>query len=100
MAHRILDSIRRTCAAAALLLAATATGANAEEIDFAWPENPFALTLSDQLFVDTGEARFEKAGRVFGDAMSGSAPSLATSPASRSATRAPSASSPSGSARW
>ena len=71
MAHRIFDSIRRTCVAAALLLTAMATGASAEGIDFAWPENPFALTLSDQLFVDTGEARFEKAGRVFGDAMSG-----------------------------
>lgn len=38
---------------------------------FVWPENPFALTLSDHIFVATEEARLEKAGRVFVDSMSG-----------------------------
>ena len=73
MAHRFFDSIRRACVAASLVLGASASGALAADpvFDFDWPENPFAFTLSDTLFVDTGETRFEKAGRVFGDSMSG-----------------------------
>ncbi len=76
MGHRSFAGIRRACAALAVTAAAfsgSTTGALAEQggFDFDWPENPFAPTLSDSLFVDTGEARFEKASRVFSQSMSG-----------------------------
>lgn len=36
-----------------------------------WPDNPFALTLSSDLFPAAQEYRFDKAVRVFGEAMGG-----------------------------
>lgn len=76
MAQTLLANIRRSIAAMAVTAVTTAaamTGAMAQTsgIDFDWPENPFAPTLPDRLFVDTGEARFEKAQRVFVDSMGG-----------------------------
>lgn len=72
MAHRFFAGFRRACAAAvALAISAAGASAQGSGIDFDWPDNPFAPTLSDALFVDTGEARFEKASRVFVDSMSG-----------------------------
>jgi hypothetical protein len=43
----------------------------------AWSDNPFAFTLSDDLFAKTDEFRFEKATRVFGETMSGIGDELA-----------------------
>ena len=76
MGQRLFANIRRTCAAIAVTAASvtgTVTGAAAQDSGFTfdWPDNPFAPTLSDALFVDTGEARFEKAGRVIVQSMSG-----------------------------
>ena len=73
MAYRLVHSLRHACAAATLALSTLATGATAEDAGFGfdWPDNPFAFTLSEELFADTGESRFEKAGRIFGDTMSG-----------------------------
>ena len=55
----------------AALLAMAATGARAESatLDFNWPENPFAYTLPENTFVLTGETRFEKSARVFGETL-------------------------------
>lgn len=72
MAHRFFTGLRRACAAAAVLAAsAAAAAAQTGDVSFEWPENPFAPTLSDRFFVDTGETRFDKAGRVFVDSMGG-----------------------------
>ncbi len=72
MGQTLLTSIRRVSAAIAFA-AASVTGAAAQDggLSFDWPDNPFAPTLSDELFVDTGENRFDKAGRVFVQSMSG-----------------------------
>ena len=72
MGQTLFACIRRVCAAAAVT-AASVAGATAQgsSLSFDWPDNPFAPTLSDEFFVDTGEPRFEKAGRVFVQSMSG-----------------------------
>ena len=71
MGYRVFEKFRRAFVGVTLM-AASATGATAQDsIGFTWPANPFAPTLSAELFSDTDEARFEKAGRVFVDAMSG-----------------------------
>jgi hypothetical protein len=55
----------------AIAVLAMSVQASAQNGTFAWPDNPFALTLSDDLFLPTDELRFEKATRVFVDSMSG-----------------------------
>lgn len=67
-------------AAAALALAASAVPAlSADGLpdSFNWPGNPFTYSLSDDLFQQTEEYRFEKAVRVFEEAGGGIADDLA-----------------------
>lgn len=65
---RARDLITTGLTALSLLFAG---GAQAEELSFRWPDNPFAPTLADDLFAPTNENRFDKAGRVFVETMGG-----------------------------
>lgn len=83
MSEGILSKLRRICGAVALTTL-SATGASVAPAvaqdslaNFSWPENPFAPTLSDALFIDTGENRFEKAGRVLVQSLGGVGDELA-----------------------
>ena len=71
MIRACFAGFRRTVAALAVLAASAGAAAAQDSVAFTWPDNPFATTLPDVLFADTGEARFEKAGRVFLEAMGG-----------------------------
>lgn len=77
----ILDRLRRVLAPA-LVCAATAgvtpgaVSAQGLPESFSWPENPFTVALSDDLFPETDEYRFEKAARVLGEAGGGIADEL------------------------
>ncbi len=71
MARRFGAMGRSMLAAAALMLQAAGAGAQEAPVSFQWPDNPFAPTLSADLFPATGEDRFEKAGRVFVQSMGG-----------------------------
>ncbi len=61
------------CGALAAVMTAGGLSGAAMAGDYAydWLENPFSATLPDTLFEDSGEARFDKAGRVFVESMSG-----------------------------
>ncbi|MEJ2001685.1 MAG: hypothetical protein P8X77_09870 [Maritimibacter sp.] len=57
---RATQMIRAGLTAIALLATNAATAQ--ESYQFQWPDNPFAPTLSDDLFAPTNESRFNKAG--------------------------------------
>ncbi|MCB1338399.1 MAG: phosphatase PAP2 family protein [Maritimibacter sp.] len=73
MARGILTTIRHLAAAAALTVGLLPSVARAQDslASFTWPDHPFARTLPDALFVDTGEARFQKAGRALAQSWGG-----------------------------
>jgi hypothetical protein len=72
----VLKSLRFAGALVGVLCAGSASASPAEGFP-AWSDNPFALTLSDDLFAKTDEFRFEKATRVFSESMSGIGDELA-----------------------
>lgn len=73
MTTAMFTTLRRFAAAAAAVLLLPAAGAQAQGglASFTWPDNPFARTLPAELFVDTGEDRFQKASRTLGQALGG-----------------------------
>ncbi|MEJ2017348.1 MAG: phosphatase PAP2 family protein [Maritimibacter sp.] len=66
---RATQMIRAGLTAIALLATNAATAQ--ESYQFQWPDNPFAPTLSDDLFAPTNESRFNKAGRVLVESLGG-----------------------------
>ncbi len=74
---RAMRGVAMSILGMALSIAVT-TRAEAKDGGFDWPENPFAYTLSDDLFVSADEARFEKASRVFVETMGGIPQELAS----------------------
>lgn len=65
---RVLQAAKRAVTAAAISVAPL--GAQAQSAP-QWIDNPFAYTLSQDLFQPTQEYRFEKATRVLGEALGG-----------------------------
>lgn len=68
-----MAGIRRSVLGGVLALALTAGALPAQaetpELNFTWPENPFAFTLPEDTFTPTGENRFEKTARVFSETL-------------------------------
>lgn len=71
MSGRVIKGVQGLLVAALASFAAVGPSMAQDSLTFTMPENPFAPVLSDDLFAETGEARFDKAGRVFLDSMAG-----------------------------